>query len=468
MISSFLKQRQPSKASDQQGIIMILVLITGLIVTFALMSLSDLAIRQFASSSNDVFSANVEQTAEAGIEQTLDQLNSNSSFTGYSTPQVLLNNAPQGYATYTSTVSNGPNGHEKFITATANIYVNSKSTKILHSRKIKVTVVGTSSTGYSLYGGPGGLILSGSASISNPSIYVEGGITMSGAAILGNPLAPGTLDVANNRCPTGKNPGATFPQVCSNGSQPISMSGVSAIFATVCATGQTSHSGISNLKAGCTAPIGQMPTYDRMAQINAVTTTATGTSATSGCTLLTPKTWAANVKFTGNVSLSSTCKVTVSGNVYITGNLSLSGSSLMTVANSLGTTRPVIIVDGTVSISGASILTENSSGTGIEFISFKSSNSCTTSTTAYCSSISGNDLYNSMGTQTVTISGASVLPGMIFDAYWGLIKVSGASLVGTVAGQTVDLSGAGNLTFGTTLSSGQYTWTIRAYQQLYN
>lgn len=459
----------------QRGVIMILILITGLMMTVLVLSLSNLATKQFAISSTDVFSANAEQVAEAGIEQSLDQLNTNSSFTGYSTPQVFINNSKQGYAVFTSTFTNGSNGNEKYITSTGKIYRTSKSTTPVDTRIIKVTVVGTSSGGYSLYGGPGGITLSGSASIYNSSVYTEGGIRLSGNALLGNPLTPVNVDAANQQCPTGNNPGPTYPQVCSNGTQPISTSGHGQIYGNVCATGQTSSSGISGglggqgLEAGCTAPTGQMPTYDRMAQINAVTTTATGASATSGCTALTPKTWAANVKFTGNVSLSSTCTVTVSGNVYITGNLTLSGASIMKVANSVGTNRPVIIVDGTISVSGTTAMLENSSGTGIQFISFKSSNSCTTSTSSYCSSISGNDLYNSQSLQTVTISGGSVATGMIFDSYWGTIKVSGGvGLMGSIIGQTIDLSGAGTITFGTTLSSGQYTWTIRSYQQVYN
>jgi hypothetical protein len=56
---------------------------------------------------------------------------------------------------------------------------------------------------------------------------------------------------------------------------------------------------------------------------------------------------------------------------------------------------------------------------------------------------------------------------MIFDAYWGKIKVAGSGNVGSAIGQTVDMSGAGTVTFGTTLSSGARTWTITSYQELH-
>jgi hypothetical protein len=153
----------------------------------------------------------------------------------------------------------------------------------------------------------------------------------------------------------------------------------------------------------------------------------------------------------------------VKGNVYITGNLSIGGAARITVDNSVGNTRPVIIVDGTIDVGGSAQLIANTAGTGLEFISFKSTASCNSN----CTSLSGNDLKTSSGTQTVSIGGAASLPGMVFDAYWGKITVAGSGNVGSAIGQTVDMSGAGTVTFGTTLSSGARTWTITSYQELY-
>jgi hypothetical protein len=56
---------------------------------------------------------------------------------------------------------------------------------------------------------------------------------------------------------------------------------------------------------------------------------------------------------------------------------------------------------------------------------------------------------------------------MIFDAYWGKISLAGSGNIGAAAGQTVDLSGAGTIIFGTELSSGSKTWDITSYQRLY-
>jgi hypothetical protein len=54
-------------------------------------------------------------------------------------------------------------------------------------------------------------------------------------------------------------------------------------------------------------------------------------------------------KVTGDVSLSNSAKIHLTGPVWITGNLSLSNSSQMTVDSSLGSQGTIVIVDGTIS-----------------------------------------------------------------------------------------------------------------------
>jgi hypothetical protein len=56
---------------------------------------------------------------------------------------------------------------------------------------------------------------------------------------------------------------------------------------------------------------------------------------------------------------------------------------------------------------------------------------------------------------------------MIFEAYWGELVLDGSGKVGAVTGETVNLSGAGTVIFGTELSSGSETWSITSYQPLY-
>ena len=109
----------------------------------------------------------------------------------------------------------------------------------------------------------------------------------------------------------------------------------------------------------------------------------------------------------------------------------------------------------------------NSSGTGIEFISFDSTNSCTTSITNYCSTLTGNDLQASQSLQTINIGGSVNLPGMIFDSYWTEVTVAGGGNIGAATGQTVYLDGTGSVIFGTILASNTTTWSITSYEPYY-
>jgi hypothetical protein len=148
--------------------------------------------------------------------------------------------------------------------------------------------------------------------------------------------------------------------------------------------------------------------------------------------------------------------------VYITGTLTVGGAAKIRVADSVGTTRPVVISDGTMSFGGSGSMIANASGTGIEFISFKSSASCSPN----CTSLTGNELKTSQNLQTVTVGGAANLAGFVYYAYWGKISMGGSGNVGAAIGQTVDLSGAGTVTFGTNIAAGSRTWTITTYQEI--
>ncbi len=454
---------------NQQGVVLITVLIVGMIVTMAGLSLADLMIAQHRRTTDNVFRTNAMFAAEAGIERALHQLNNDSSFAGDTSEQEFFNNSTQGRGVYQATVSAGTSSNEKIIISTGKVYRQGSGGELVGSRKVRVTVVGTKSEGYAVHTGPGGLIVGGSASITNTDVFVNGKIALSGSAKIGTNDKPLNVSVAHIACPTGPSPGASYAELCATG-QPISITDSAAIYGSVCATGQTDSTGIfpgnggQGLIAGCTADPVAMPTYDRDAHINSVTTTGNPSTGTYACKGSSTKSWPANLKLEGTVDLSGSCTLTITGNVYITGDLTIGGSTKIKVADSLGATRPVIIVDGKITLDGSGSMTANSQGTGIHFISFKSAATCG----ATCTSLSGNNLYNSQNLETISVTGSSSLSGMVFQAYWGKATLSGSGNLGSAIGQTVDLSGSGTVVFGTTLSSGTSTWTIRSYQQIFN
>ena len=461
--------------NNQKGMILVSVfIIVGALMIIGI-SLAGYTMSQYTVANRKVGSTNANLVAEAGIEQSMQGLNDNDNFAGYPTPQVFFNSQAQGRGVFTTTVENAAASNTKIITATGTVYKYNQSTNPISTRKIKVTVVGTTSEGYSVHSGPGGLILGGSANITNSDVFVGGTITMTGAARIGTSAQPLDVNVAYQSCPTGNTPGPTYPIVCTSG-QPISLQQSTFIYGSVCATGQTSYgpnpakniqtgNGGQGLMLGCVAPPASPPAYDRAAHVAAMTTTGAGNNNTYVCNNWPfTRTWPANLKLTGNVNIASSCDLTITGNAYITGNLDLGGAARIRIADSVGTNRPVIVVDGNITVGGSAQIIANSSGTGAHFISFRTNAACNPA----CTTLTGTALKTSQSLQTVTVGGAANLPGMIFQSYWGKINLAGSGNLGAAAGQTIDMSGAGTITFGTTLSSGERSWTITSYQQKFN
>ncbi|HXH26380.1 MAG TPA: hypothetical protein VNG90_00630, partial [Candidatus Acidoferrum sp.] len=346
--------------SKQQGWFLVSAIVMTTLLTAVALSIAGLVVLQYQHTVREEFVQNAELVAEAGIEQSVNELNTSDTFSGYPTAQQFFSNTAQGKGTFTTTITDNAD-KSKTIVATGLLYRTSADTTPYITRKIKVTVVGTASSGFSVVTGPGGLILGGSANVTNSNVYVAGTITMNGSSKIGTATNPVTVDAGNDACPTGANPGPTYPQVCS-GTQPITMAPSTNIYGTVCATGQTSTgpnnniqtgNGGAGLEVGCTAPIASQPTYDRSGIIGGVTTTVSGTSGTYACSGNKSITLPANVKITGTtVSWGNSCKITVSGNVYIPGNLSVGGAVQIITSAGVGTTRPIIIVDGTISVGG--------------------------------------------------------------------------------------------------------------------
>ncbi len=460
-------------SQDQHGLVLIMVMIMVSALMLIGLSLISQSTSQYLLTSNSVTNTNAVYLAEAGVEQTVNQLNVDDNFNGYPTAQVFENSAAQGYGTFITTVTPASgNANAKVITSTGNIYKYNNHAQLVSSRSVQVTVVGTTSQGYSVLSGPGGLILTGSANITNSSVYVGGTITLTGTAKIGTASKPLDVVAGNKACPSGSTPGASYPSVCTS-SQPISMDQSTAIYGSVCATGQTSKGPNNNIQPGnggqgliigCTAPDVTQPTYDRTAHINAMTTSGSATDNAYVCNSWPfDRVWPANLKLTGNVSIGSSCNIVIKGDVYITGSLTINGAATVRVDDSVGTNQPVILTDGKITVGGSASIVSNASGTGPEMISFASNAACGSS----CTSLSGNALKATQTYETINVGGAVSVPGVIFDAYWGQATIGGSGNIGAAVGQTVSLSGAGTVTFGTKLSSGVSTWTISSYQIKY-
>ena len=472
---SLLKRFERIRSNNESGWFLVSTIIIVLFLTAIGLTVLALSSSEFQFSRQQLYIQGAELTAEAGIEQSVAQLNQNSGFGGYTTPTVFFNNATQGYGVFTATISSMPsNANGKLITSTGYVYNYNDHSQLLAEHGVEVTVIGTSTPGVSVISGPGGLILSGSAAITNSTLDINGYIDMSGRSTIGTPSVPSTVNVADYWCPQGSDPGSTYPSLCPSTIQPISLEADTYIYGTVCATNQTSTGPNGNeiqggstgkgLEVGCTASPVSMTTYNWQAQESAVTTTASGTSGQYACSGSGSVTFPANIELTGNVVWGNSCNYDITGNIYIDGNLTIDGATQIKVDNSLGTTMPVILVKGTINVGGSGSIIENSDNTGAEFISIDSNDSACNTSTSSCSTITGTALYNTQTFNTVTVGGAFQVQGSIFDAYWGEITLDGSGIIGGAEGQTINMSGSGTITFGTELNSGSTTWNITSYE----
>src|SRR5581483_11280674 len=302
--------------------------------------------------------------------------------------------------------------------------------------------------------------------ICGGDVVVNGTISMSNNSQIGLSTNPVNVQVADQVCPQPAN--SSYPQVCSGGAQPISIGANGKIYGNVKANNQTSGANMSN--PGLTASSGvtplTLPVYDR----SSFTVGSTHNSSDSGiaCRNNGNVTWPANVKITGNITFGNNCTVTLSGNVWITGNLNTGNSGKLVVANSLGSTRPVIMIDGSggFTFGNNGKIVANSSGTGVEMRTFWSQGSCSPN----CTSLTGTDLANSQNVTTINLSNNGIANNSVFIAQWSRVAVSNNGGLGAVSGQSVSLGSNAVINFTSSVPGSDNrvtTWVKRGYMRIY-
>ena len=351
--------------SQSNGFILLVVMtITIFIMMFGIVTLQ-LISSNLRTARADRYLVNAQFAADAGIDETVRQLNANHNYLGSVTEQTLYSSS-EFRTTYATTIIAGSSDLQKFINVTARTYAPASTTTPKYTRKYSVEMRGVTAGDFSVVTGVGGLVMSNSAKIVGGNVYVNGTINMSNSAQIGLSTSPVAVKVAHQSCPSPAN--ATYPQVCgpTQNGQPITLNHTSKIYGEVQATNQTNGASMSlpGLVAGNPAPIA-IPNYDRNAQKAAVTTTLSGNFTCNNGNF----SWPANYRITGNVNISNSCQVTVNGNVWIGGTYTISNSAKMIVANGVGATQPVIMIDGTLAtFSQNTTLQSNSSGTGFRVI----------------------------------------------------------------------------------------------------
>lgn len=458
---------------NENGFLLILTIIQGLVILTILTGVMTLALYNLGAAKRSIYTFDATYAAEAGADRAMFEINQDDTYTGTNTtcpigstgsnPVTLYNNT-NGRATYENCVTSGTIANEKIVYAVGKVYVPASATAPRSTKTVRLIVEGTPAGNYSVQTGPGGLVMSNTATITIGPINIGGYLTMSNSARIGSAASPVDVSVANMRCPVPVN--ASWPQVCPNGTQnnPITITNTAHIYGDVSANGQTDNSGMSNggLVASSGVPAVTLPDYDRTSQKAAATSTLTSSNAS--CSGSTNKTWVANVHVTGNVNLSNSCTITISGNAWIDGNLNLSNTSQFKVGAGV-TTRPTVMVDGSsgITLNNQSVIATNAAGIGIDFITFYSTAGCSPD----CTSVTGPNLNSSMAIDTINIGNQGLAPNSTFYARWTGLNLNNGGTIGSILAQKITLGNSGNITFGSASSlSALYSWDVRYYETL--
>jgi hypothetical protein len=152
------------------------------------------------------------------------------------------------------------------------------------------------------------------------------------------------------------------------------------------------------------------------------------------------------------------------GDAWITGSLYMANSGQIIISDSLGTTRPNIMIDGLLGVfrNGSAIIS-NSSNTGAQIINYWSVSSCSPD----CVDVTGLNLFLSRIVITLALDNTGGAENSIFYSRWSRVLVSNTGAIGALVGQTVQLANSGTITFGTTVSpgTGNAYWVISQYQR---
>jgi hypothetical protein len=447
---------------DQKGSVLLMFVITLPFLIIIAASYMDLAVSSFQVARKDQYATHSQLVADAGLDYGIHQLNADLAWVG-TVGQVQLHNDGKVKTTYEVTITD-VDSDTKIITATGRVYTPVTSATPVSKTKLAIDMRPVTSGNFSVVTGVGGLYLSNTAKILGGNVFVNGEIQMSNSAQIGLSTSPVTLQVAHQNCPVP--PNATYPRLCASGEngQPITLINNAKIYGSVSANNQTNGAGMSNpglVASSGVTPQG-LPPHDRAAQKAAVATTITAAAASCSSGV---RTWAANTKITGDVIVSNSCKVTVNGNVWITGKLTLQNSSQLIVADSLGTTRPDIMVDGSkVDLTNSSLMKSNSSSTGFRIITYWSRASCSPD----CADVTGTDLANSRNDVTIELSNNSEGPHTMFYSRWSRVLVGNGGQIGALIGQTVELKNSSTVTFNTSAGVVTTYWVVDGYRRIFD
>ncbi len=455
--------------NNSKGFVLPVLIFTVTIIMILIATAASLSLASYSQASHDTYRVDAQLTADAGIDAAINSLNTDTSWTG-TTGEVELMNANNIRTTYQTSVLAGSSSDRKVIAVTSRSYspANSTTPKLTRKYEVDIQAVTSGTMGpSSVVSGVGGLYMTNNSKITGGDVVVNGTVYMSNQSQIGTQSNAVNVRVADQNCP--QPPDSTFPQVCTGGSQPITMNNNSKIYGQVYANNQTTGTNMYNpgLVVGQTVTPFTLPAFDRSSFT--VTKTVSSNDPSVTCGNNGNLTWQAGLKITGNVNLGNNCKVTINGDVWITGTLTTGNNGRIVVADGVGTTRPLIMVDGSsgFTLANNGTIQPNASGTGIEMRTFWSTATCSPD----CSNVTGVDLANSKGHTTINLGNNGNAPNSVFIAQWSQVYISNNGQLGAVAGQTIYMSNQAIINFTASVPGSDnltQTWVKRGYMRVFN
>lgn len=461
----------PRTTQQAQGFIVITILIMTIAITAIATATMVLITSNYQVAQGETHRLQAQLAADAAADYGVQQLNVTPDWTGTSS-EVLLFEDASIKTTYTVSVTNDiSDSMKKTMTVIGKAYAPKTNPTPRSERKYEIQLRGVGGGNYSIVTGVGGLNMYNNSKIVGGNVFVNGTISLSNSATIGLSTSPVNVQVAHQDCPVP--PDSTYPKVCASGEngEPISINNLATIYGEVKATNQTNGNRMYNpgLTANSTVAPLALPVHDRDAQAAATTAANTISGSSAGCISGT-RTWPANLKITGDVTVTNGCKVTVEGDVWITGELNVSNSGSLIVKSGLSE-PPEIMVDG----AGGAEFTNSAqlisaAGTppiGFRIITYWSKSACTTQVPT-CN-LTGAALADSQTTTTIKLSNNATAPNTELYAKWTQLDLSNSGNVGALVAQTVKLTNSATVTFGTSVSNlnTPSAWVIDSYRRIY-
>jgi hypothetical protein len=447
--------------NNERGTILLVFVITLPFLILIAIYYTQTSLVSFRIARQDQLRTAAQLSADAGADLGVLRTSQDNAWAG-TTGEVELSNDTRTKTTYEISVA-GNVGNTKTMTVIGRSYSPVSSATPAKKVKIFVDMRPISGGDFGIISGQGGLIMVNNSKVVGGDVFINGEVKLSNSAQIGLSTKPVDVKVAHQICPVPAD--ATFPRICNNGEfgEPIMISGLAKIYGKVTANNQSNGAGMSlpGLTAG-TVTTQALPTYNRAAQKAAVATNMTGAAAS--CNGSQNINWPANLKITGDVAITGQCNVTVSGNVWITGNLTMGNTSIMKVSDTLGTTAPNIMIDGSTgaTFSQSAKLASNASVTGFKIYTFWSNGTCSPD----CTNLTGPDLASSRTVTTINLQNSASGPNTVFYAYWSQVSVGNSGAIGAIIGQTIYINNSGTLTFGASVQVGGPTvYVVNGYRR---